>query len=104
MKNRYEFCYLDNFRRPMFCIMWDDNLLSACERLLCRSVNSADLNVTEQGNYLVRGWEPNEIISVKETSGEISTSFATGLMAKPMILSPATSPLNIGDLDLSKTK
>jgi hypothetical protein len=102
MKNRYEFCYLDHERRPMFCIMWDDNLLSACERLLCRPIDPNELGVTPQGNYLIRGWETHETISVKETNGEVSSSFSTGTAQRQVAI--PTINLNIGDLDLSKAK
>jgi hypothetical protein len=103
MKNRYEFCYLDHERRPMFCVMWDENLLSACERLLCRVIEPTELDVTPSGNYILRGWLPTEWISVKETNGEASATFSLGTKTQPQFSAPVIN-LNIGDLDLSKSK
>ncbi len=100
---RFEFCFRGYDGRPNFGIVYDDNILSACERFLFRPITSADLNTTPNGNYLLLGWDMQEMISVKEVEqAELGHVFRLGDPKETEPEAPPVPTFSLGGLDLSK--
>ncbi len=62
---RFEFSYM-HLGQPHFAVVYDDNILRACERILFRAIAPEDLVQTTNGTWFVRSWFDNEFMAVKE--------------------------------------
>jgi hypothetical protein len=67
-KKRYEFSYR-SADGVHFVVLWDTNIQSAAERVLCRKVERDEVQRTETGNYIV------DAHCVKEGPAELSGHF-----------------------------
>lgn len=55
---RFEFSYRGRDDDMHFVVVYDDALVSACERVLCRKITANEINTTSlHKNYFITGWE-----------------------------------------------
>ncbi len=52
LRKKYEFSYLYQGEIHI-CTLWDTNLLSACERVLCEPVSSERIQTSKSGNHFL---------------------------------------------------
>lgn len=53
---KFEFSYVDDDLDMHFIHIYDEDIVSACERVLFRPVNVEELKAGAQGNFFILGW------------------------------------------------
>jgi len=70
---RFELSYRDKADGVHFVVVYDENVESACERVLGRPVDPNEIKQSLLGNRFITGWE-NTLFTIFEGEGPIGSS------------------------------
>jgi len=72
---RFELSYRGKDDTVHFVVVYDESMVSACERVLGRVVDSCEIKCSITGNKFIAGWE-NTLFTIFEGEGPISSSIS----------------------------